>query len=268
MSTFILGDTVIVPTVMMDAADALLSGVTYPAGVTLYLDRQSGTTMVAASETLTWTEIGVTGRYTISFTPQNLGVYSLRQREIDASSSGRWYSFELIDVLAAGSTFSPVYTNAFCAETDIERRLNQTISATTSPSATAAAAFAEMRAAILQSICAKAGYPVTPTTITSGSRLEDMLRDANSIGAALDYSLAQQLGVSPSKTDRVAEFAVLWENYCRLDPKNPGLLVMECKNNASLSTDHILSGDTLANPTETAGTTYAEPIGIGMGSLF
>jgi hypothetical protein len=251
---------------VLDANDVPLTGMLSPADVTLTLQRQSGSTMVAASESVAWTEVGVTGRYYFSFTPTNSGLYVLYLTEIDALSAGRQTSFRY-DVVAAGAVFSPTYSNAFCAESDIERWIQTSIDATSRPNDTEAAAFAEERAAILMSLCYKQGLVITPSTVTAGSRLEDLLRRANSIGAALDYTVAQQFSYQPSKSDRAVELQVLWDQMVSTDKDDPGTLVVEVKNNVSLATDYILSGDTMANPAASAPATNAA-IGFTMSDLF
>src|SRR3990172_6854439 len=108
------------------------------------LQRQSGTTFVAASETVTIAEVGATGHYAFSFTPQNTGLYVLYVRELDAATMEREFRFPY-EVLSAGSVFSPTFTNAFCAETDIERYAGLTFTAASSITSTEAAAYAEER---------------------------------------------------------------------------------------------------------------------------
>src|SRR3972149_9016362 len=117
------------------------------------------------------------------------------------------------DVFSAGSVFLPSYANAFCSEADIERWLQQAISASSKPTDDEAAAFAESRAAILMSLCARLGFAVTPATVESGSRLQDLLREANAIGAAMDFTIAQFFAEAPSKSDRAEELNALWNRY-------------------------------------------------------
>jgi hypothetical protein len=245
------------------------TGMTAPADVTLTLQRESSGTIIAASETVTMTEIGVTGRYYFSFTPANSGLYILYGLETNVTTYQRAFEFRY-DVVSAGATFSPSYSNAFCAESDIERWIQHAIDGTTSPDDTEAAAFAESRAAILMTLLAKWGYTVTPSTVVAGSRLEDLLRRANSIGAALDYTVAQQFAKVPNLSDRPERLEILWQQLVGdpsdLDAK-PGILEEEVKGNlSSLASDHALSGDTAAR-TETVAPTQ-EPIGITMGDTF
>lgn len=250
-------------TVLAAADDLPLTGMTVPGDVTLTLLRQSGSTIVAAGESVTWTEIGATGRYYFSFTPENTGLYVLVLNEIAATSYQRKGVEFRYQVLSAGSAFSPSYANAFCAETDLERWLQQAISATTQPSDSEAAGFAESRAAVLMSLCAGLNYAVTPLTVTAGSRIEDLLREANAIGAALDCTVAQSFGKGPSKTERIAVLEGLWFQYAG-DPsafgavgaaRLKGFIEKEIRTNlVSLSTDHIISGDTTAAATESVTT--------------
>ena len=157
-------------------------------------------------------------------------------------------------------------TGAYCAETDIERWTQTAIAASTAPTDTEAAAFAVARANILSSLCAGLGFAVTPTTIVAGSRLDVLMGEANAIGAALDYTIAQQYAVRPSKSDRAKDLEILWEQYVG-DGKVSGFIEKEIKANlVSLSSDQIISGDTMAQPATTAPTDTG--IAVGMGSLF
>ena len=258
MLTIVTNNIVVDGWTVLDGSDNPLTGVTSPAGVSLTLQRQSGSTIVAAAESVAWTEIGATGRYYFSFTPVQTGLYVLYGKELHASSTGRTFEFRY-QVVSAGALFSASYANAFCAESDIERWLQQAITATTKPNDTEAAAFAESRAAALASLCARWGVTVPP--VTAGSRLEDLLREANAIGAALDYTVAQQFSYQPSTSDRAERYQTLWDQYV-------AFIEAEIRGNlASLSTNHILSGDTLA-ATATSAPTDSGVGPIGMGSLF
>lgn len=267
MSDIVLGDTIVRGYTIWDTSNDPLTGMTAPTDVVFYLHRESSGTMVAASETVTLTEIGSTGHYYISFTPENTGAYRLQVEELNASTNMSIFAWDFV-VHAAGAVFLPSYSNAFCAESDIERWLQQTISSTTAPDDTETAGFAETRAAILMSICARFGLTITPSTVTSGSRLEDILREANAIGAAMDYTMAQQFGKAVSLSDRWARLRDLWMEYVGTPTdSNPGYLILEVQGNlASLATDHIISGDTNAYPE--GSTPTSQPIGIGMGDLF
>lgn len=273
--TFVLGDNILDEFTVYDQNDPPmpLSGVTSPAGVSLNLFRQSGASMIAASESVSWAEIGTTGRYTWSFTPLNLGPYTLEIMVTHASANreGARLNFS---VLSAGSIYTPTFANCFCSESDIEAVIGESITGTTNPSSLAAATYAEWRAAILKSLTARLGYPVTPTSPgLAGTALEQLLRAANAHGAAVNYCLAQELGRSPNKTERADNFAVIWSEYVG-GPKpgfvteTIGLIEKEIRGSlVSLSTDHIRSGDTIA-PAQTPAT--SEPFGgpIGMGSQF
>lgn len=265
MSSYVSGNQIRTLWTVLDQNSSPLTGVTTPAGITFTLHRDSGSAYVAASETVSWAEIGVTGHYYISFTPANTGRYTLQLKELHVSSLGRTWVFHY-DVLAAGAVFVPAYSNAFCSESDVERWLQQDITSSTKPSDTQVAGFAETRASILMSLCARLGYSVTPSTVTSGSRIEDLLRDANAIGAGWDATVSQTFGTAPSKTERAGWLEGLWVGYVGDGDKKAGILEMEIRGNlASLSTDHILSGDTTA-ATETTPTDAG--IQVGMDSLY
>lgn len=273
--TFVLGDTILQSLTVYDQNDppAPLTGVTSPAGITIYLTRQSGSAMIAASETVTFLEDGATGRYYFRFTPTNTGLYAVDYMVTHASANHEGARLEY-SVLSAGSVFTPTYANCFCAESDIERRVQQSINATSTPSDAATMSFAQERAGVLKSLCARLGYPVTPTSITSGSHLEDMLRAANAIGAAKDWLLSQQTQTNGDDLpDAIAAWDEEWVRYVggpipgRVT-EIVGLIEKEIKGNlVSFSTDHIISGDTMA---PAATTVTSEPLGgpISMGSLF
>ena len=248
------GNAVLDSYIVLDlATDAPLTGMTYPADVSLTLYRQSGTVMAAAAEVISWAEVGATGTYYFSFTPAQTGFYFLYLRELNVLTALRHSTFRY-EVLAAGAAFAPSYANAFCAETDVERYLNQNIDGTTSPSDTAAAGWAQGRADVLESICAGLGNPVTPLTVTSGSRLEGLLREANAIGAAMDYRMAQAFKTGSAKTEHVEALLALWESYVGAydgGEFRPGSIVTELKQNiVSMATSHVLSGDTTARTDE------------------
>src|SRR3990172_6330054 len=197
---------------VLDLSSNPLTGVTTPAGITFALHRQSGSVAVAATEPITWTEIGVTGTYSIVFTPVNAGQYKMELKELHVSSQQRVYPF-FYEVVTAGSAFSPTFANAFCAETDIERWIQQPITASTQPSSNEAAGFAETRAAAHMSLCHRLGFTVTPSTVVAGSRIEDLLREANAVGAALDYTIAQCFRAGASKTERIESLMELWTGF-------------------------------------------------------
>lgn len=248
-----------------------ITGITSGNGVTLTLTKRSGATWVAAAETVTWTEIGVTGIYLVSFTPSAANSYRLLLTETHASSAGRSAEYFYA---SAGSIILPNYTNAFCSENDLERWLQTEISGDSEPDDVEATAFAEARAAILMALLGSWGYTVTPSTVVSGSVLEDMLREANAIGAALDYTIAQQFKRAPLHSERTELLEALWQQYTHPRGTNGkddpgGYLAVEIKGNlvGSLATDFILSGDTLANAAASVAATN-QPIGIGMGDLF
>ena len=247
-----------------------------PTDVTLSLFVDAGSGFAAAGETVTWAPVsGQTGYYDISYAPSGSGLYKLLLQEINASSMGRRWQFTQ-EVVAAGATFLPSFANAFCSESDVERWLQQSIDVTTSPTDTQTAAFAESRAAVLMTLCASLGYPVTPSTVTAGSRLESLLREANAIGTALDYTAAQILSLQPSKSDRFDYFRQLWLDYYGGVPVGfvtpvPGVIEKEIKANlVSLGTDHILSGDTL--PSNDSGTVTdggpSQGGSVGMGAVY
>lgn len=243
---------------ILNLSDAPLTGMTSPADIVWTLRRLTGASLVTATEPVSMSELGTTGDYRVSFTPQNSGLYVLQGAEINVNTGLRRVRFDF-QVMSAGAVFAPSYSNAFCAETDIERWLQQPITASTKPTDAEATAFAESRAAALMVLCAVRGYPTTPATVTSGSRLEDLLRDANAIGAALDYRMAQAFGTNAAKaTEQIEHLRRLWQDYYGTDDSPTasghvlGFIELELQTSVSLSTSHVLSGDTTARADEGA----------------
>ena len=161
------------------------------------------------------------------------------------------------------------FANAYCAETDVERYLQFAIEATSKPTSDEAGDFGEGRATVLTSLCSAWGKAVA-VGATSGN-LTIMLREANAIGAALDYILGQEQGESPSTSDKIEHLQDQWVNYVG-DPgdKNapPGWLEQEIKGNLSaLAINHILSGDTSSRPVDSPTPVEAD-IGRSMDELF
>lgn len=239
---------------ILDQNDAPLGGLTMPADITATLFRDTGVDISVASETVAMAPvIGSTGDYYVTFTPLSSGLYTLILREINANTGLR-QTRDQFQVYASGTLFQPTFANAFCALTDIERWTQTAITSTTDPSDSEAAGFAEARASILQSLLGRLNYPLTPMTVQSGSRLQDILREANAIGAALDYTIAQQFRQSPSRSDRVDYLMGMWQQYYGqgpvqgtpgAKPAGPGFIEMEIRGNlASLATSNTLSGDT------------------------
>lgn len=266
------GNEVNLAIIVLDQNSDPLTGLTAGSGAggftnadfTVTLLRSSGTTYIAATETVTLAEASSAGTYGFRFTPANTGTYLLHVKELNASTNGYTHD-RYVEVVTSGSQFIPSLAEAFCSEADIERWLQQSLTATTRPSSTEAAAFAETRSAMLQSLCASKGYTVTPSTVTSGSRLQDLLREANALGAACDCVAVQAFGTAPSKTDKASWLESLWDRYFGR-PAEPGkagivgLIEMEIRGNlASLATDHILSGDTTA-----ADSSSTPPTDIGI----
>jgi len=189
---------------------APLSGQTAPADVTTYLLRESVGTMIAALEAVAMVETGVTGHYFFTWTPENTGVYKLQIQELNAASLQRWMIFPDFTILPAGAIFTPVFTNAFCSEADVERWTQLGFTATSTPTTNDVAAFAESRASELISMMASAGVSITPDTVVADSIEEDMLRDTNAIGAAADAIMAKFMMEAPNRSEKAV---LLLEEY-------------------------------------------------------
>lgn len=245
----------------------VVSGLTAPADVTLALRRSSGTTSVVASETVSWAESGTAGNYVITFVPQNAGTYVLTLQEVSVLTTQRRWSYSY-EVLPAGAVFTPSYANAFCAETDVERYAGLSFTNTSEPvNSSMVAGFVEERAAALMSLCSFWGLSVTPSSVTVGSRLEDILRSANAIGAAFDAVVAWYTQVEPAENEKARSLLARWLALVGDGQKLMGQIQMEISGNlVSLTTSNILSGDTTARANE--GSPQDIGLQIRMGDLY
>jgi hypothetical protein len=231
-----------------------LTGMTTPADIAFTLHRQSGSTFIAAAEVITFAEIGATGHYYMAFTPASTGLYVLQLTESNVLTLQRTARFSY-EVLSAGAVFTPTFSNAYCAETDVERYAGLAFTASSTVTSTQAAAFAEERATILTSLLAGWGVTISPSSVVAGSRLEDMLRAANAIGAAVDALIAWFGMTEPGKLEKAATLEALWTRYIggMVDGKKlEGYLENEAKSTVSLALDHVTSGDTTARASENA----------------
>lgn len=246
----IAGTTIHWPWEILKAADSLpLTGMTSPADITFSLYRDTGSAVVAASETVTMTEVGVTGMYDVAFTPINSGLYALSLLELNVLTLQRKFRQDFL-VLPAGAVFSPSYANAYCAESDIESALGLSISSSTNPNDTQTIGYAQGRADYLEAVLARFGLNVTPLTVTAGSVLEGILRRANAVGAAIDYLIAQGKYATPMEPGKIGSLQRLWEELVGYYANNgewvDGVITTEAANTTSLATNHTLSGDTIA----------------------
>lgn len=281
MPSQIAGNLVLDQHQIFKAADGTpLSGVTYPSnpGISILLTRQSGSTMVVASETVAWTEIGTTGTYFFSFTPTLTGLYVLTITSLltgsGAGSDGAIVPFRY-EVLAAGAVNTPSYQNAYCAESDVERYLLQPIDSTTKPNDTQVASFAVGRSARLTSLMQGLGKTTSPAdTALAGTTLLSILREAAAVGAALDASVAQVFSTGKDLTTKIVSLIAAWTSYVGEYKGSvwvQGAIGQEIEHNAvSLTSSHILSGDTQARVSDsgTQDIGIAGGGGITMGQVF
>jgi hypothetical protein len=231
-----------------------LTGMGSPADITFTLFRDTGSSLVLATETVSFVETATAGNYQVSFTPQNSGLYTLQLLELNANSLQRAFRQDFL-VQAAGSVFAPSYANAFCAETDIERRLGLQISGSTSPTDVETTGYAEARASYLIAVSARLGFTVTPATVTPGSPQEDILREADAVGSAVDYLVAQGKFASPLEPGKVGALQSIWEQlvgyYNNSGKWIDGALTTVIRASlASLTSSHVISGDTTARSDE------------------
>ena len=198
---------------VLDFNNAPKTGVTDPADVTLTLRRQSGSTMIAAAETVVWAEDGVTGHYYITFTPVNVGLYHLNLQETVQGSQLRDYLWDF-NVQTAGAVFVPAFSECYCSEADVERWTQLDFSATSRPTSSQVAAFCEARAAEITDKAARNGVTITPSTITAGSVIEDLARELNAVGAGVDSFMSKFISVAPAQTDKTTLLREEWDRRC------------------------------------------------------
>jgi hypothetical protein len=187
---------------ILDVNGAALTGQTSPANITFLLKRDSGSGTVTASETVSFTELG-SGFYEIAFTPQFGGLYTLFLDELVGQQRDWWFVYE---VVAAGAVFLPAFANAFCAETDVERWTQLLFDGGSKPTSNQVAALAQARASEMRGMLVAEGWTISPTSVASGSIEQDMLREANAIGAAADAYLTKFVDVDPGQTAKAKSF--------------------------------------------------------------
>lgn len=239
---------------VLSAADDSLtvSGLSTTPGVDfqISLQRQSGSSAVAASETVTIAEVATTGHYIFAFTPQNNGMYWLDVKELDALTLGRALRFPY-EVLPAGAVFTPSFTNAFCSQADVERYSGLHFTNATQITSAQVAGFAEEGGAALMSRCSYLGFPVTVASLDPTSRLADILRAANATWAAWRVVIAWYAQIEPSQNDKAKDLLASYIDLVGDWNKIPGTLAIEISGNlASLTTSNVLSGDTTARANE------------------
>ncbi len=164
---------------------------------------------IAAPEAVTVTDVG-DGVYEFSWTPLTAATYALAVTELTTFPLSAEASFiREFQVLSAGSVFAPAFDHAFCSEDDVERYAGETYDSGSNPSADAVAGFAEETAAyLIAKMQACAGVLITPAGMGApldnssiqGQVLEDMLRNANAVGAAAKAKRAAFLGQPPNES--------------------------------------------------------------------
>lgn len=247
----------------------VVSGLTYPAGIALDIERSSGNSFIAASESIGFAETAVLGDYSIYFTPQNSGTYFLTVQELSALTMQRnWiYTYE---VLPAGALFIPSAAGCFCAVSDVARYAGLTFTNTSSPvTSDMALGFCEERAAGIMAMCAFWGFSVNPATVETGSILEDLLRSANAIGAAIDAVVAWYAAVEPSESEKVRSLMQSWINLMGDGAKIKGAIQLQVESSFSASgvRTHISSGEVTLKE-ETPITDGGLALGMSMDRVF
>ena len=233
----VINQIVVAPWTYVDADLTPLTGQTAPANVTLTLMRQSGSTMILAAEAVTWTEIGATGHYYLTFTPLNTGLYRIRVQQLAGALIQESID---VSVFTSGATFAANFTNAYCSESDVERWFGLDVDASSTPTVSQVAAFAEGRASELTTFAALNGFTVTPATVTADSEEEDILRELNAIAAAADSLVSKFIQTQPLRTEKAE---ILIENEYKPRLEAFGKWLISVKMPGGVVRSHIQSGE-------------------------
>lgn len=194
---------------VIDLTGAVVSGLT-ATDFNIDLTKDQATT----AETVSVTSVG-DGVYVFAFIPLATGTYglSVQEKGTFANSQQGGFSGREWVVTAAGAAFAPDAANCFCSQSDVERYAGKTFSATSTPSATAVLGFMEEVASDLTAVCQLSGKRITPaggdaplTVSGTGVQLEDLLREANAIGACYRVETASYLGMPPNDSGRALYF--------------------------------------------------------------
>lgn len=176
----------------------------------------SGTSQVSATETVALAEIGSTGVYTATYTPENAQVYVLSISESTTFQETRYED----TVSDAPSTASA--NNAYCTEADVVAvvQFASDFTASTVPTETQVLGFMEQRAGEIYAVLVRvmgssapgpSGYSTTiDTTTDTGLALSKVCKLANSLGAGADALQAGGAGETPGFSERITN---LYEAY-------------------------------------------------------
>ena len=211
--TYLVNETVVEHWTYLDITDSTpLTGMTTPADITFTLHRQSGSTFIASAEAVTFTEIGATGQYYITFTPLQAALYSLHLLELNAAGFQRTQGY-VFNVASPGASFAPAFSNAYCSEDDVERWAQIAFGVSSRPTSTQVAAFAESRASELTGIVAPEGLTVTPADFltVADAVSQDYLRELNAISGAADSLMAKFMQETPSLIEKIPPLLVEYE---------------------------------------------------------
>jgi hypothetical protein len=230
---------------LKDATGGALTGL--DGNMTATLSRfADSSTQASATETVTIAEIGSTGFYAITYTPTNAQVYKGRITESSLYLEYTWED-QVTDSAAAS-----VADNAYCSEADVVAWAQMgDYTASTTPTETQVLGFMQMRAGELYGVLAKwMATPVGPsgasgyateidTSTDKGFALNEQLRMANAIGAAMDALQAAGASEAPSRTERVEELSVAYAAIVA----NLEHLAREYEGNVDAVATHITSGE-------------------------
>ena len=149
--------------------------------------------------------------------------------------------------------------DSYCAETDVIRytQTETTYGAGTVPTEAQVLEFQASRAADLYMIVfgemgstalGPASYdnPITPGNSSEEFALNQVLKEANAVGAAMDALAAAGAGEEPARSERVAELGVLYEGWVGRIQKAVEMLVTSLSG-ASSSASHVSIGE-ITNP--------------------
>lgn len=163
---------------------------------------------------------GLGGQYGYHFTATKEGQYELHVKNLAAGTTGLISRYEFT-VMPQGAALVGSYTDAFCAQSDIEGQTGYEIGVASNPTDVEVADFAVLRARMLQGHLLAKGITVTPDggsapvdiSSVSGTVLRDLLRVANAVGAGIDQIRHANRGVKPEKSQaKITEMYEYWES--------------------------------------------------------
>lgn len=173
-------------------------------------------TSAAATESVSIAEIGSSGDYSITYTPESAGTYKLKVTESSLVLEA-WFEDLVTDAPSSATS-----DDAYCSEADVVAfaQFASDFTGTTTPTETQVLNFMLMRAAEIYSWLRSVMGDSAPgptnyatsidTSTDAGLALSRNCRLANAVAAAMDALEAAGAMDAPARSDRVAELGVMY----------------------------------------------------------